>query len=471
MRRIPSPILWILLVGAMALLAACGGNQLETANAADTGAPADTEAAIQAAVQATLTAVAGDSQTSRDPEAPTPAATPTPAPSNQQASAIQLPPPIPGWEELAKPGAERGDPDAPVLLVEYSDFQCPWCGRFFTQVMPQLEPLIESGQLRFVYKHFPILGDASFTTAVAAECALAQGDFWSLHDWLFQNQGQWKGKSNVQELVLNAAQELGYDREAMEACMADGEALQAVNADLQESRRYGFRGTPSFILNGRLIPGFLPAERFLAFVEVFKAEALGQPLPEGYALAPTPPPLDLDFGPEEFAVDGDPDAPVVIVEFSDYQCPFCNRFFQETKPQLDEQYIATGKVRFVYKDFPIDSIHAQARDAAQAAECAGAQGAYWAMHDRLFAGLQEWENNAAALDVFRGYAAELGLDTEAFNQCLDRQTYADEVQEDVEEGQRAGVSGTPTFFINGRKLVGAQPFSAFAQIIEDELNK
>ena len=463
MRRLPSPILWLLLVGAMALLAACG-------SAAQPEAGENTQAAIEAAVQATLTAVAGDSQSSSDPA--TPAATPTPASKNQQTSApVQLPPPIPGWEEVAKPGAERGDPDAPVLLVEYSDFQCPWCGRFESQVMPQLEPLIESGDLRFVYKHFPILGEASFTTALATECALVQGDFWSLHDWLFQNQGQWKGKSNVRELVLDAAQELGYDREAMDACMDGGQAYQAVNADLQESRQYGFRGTPSFILNGRLIPGFLPAERFIEFIQVFKAEALGEPLPEGYALAPTPPPLDLDFEPEEFAVDGNPDAPVVIVEFSDYQCPFCNRFFQETKPQLDAEYIDTGKVRFIYKDFPIDSIHAQARDAAQAAECAGAQDAYWAMHDRLFAGLQEWENNPEALAVFRGYAEELGLDMAAFNQCLDRQTYADEVQEDMEEGQRAGVTGTPTFFINGRKLVGAQPFSAFVQVIEDELSQ
>ncbi len=110
------------------------------------------------------------------------------------------------------------------------------------------------------------------------------------------------------------------------------------------------------------------------------AEAEGEQLPSNVVAEPTP---DWDFEGEEFAVAGDPDAPVTIYEFSDYQCPFCQRFYQETKSQLDETYVDTGKVRFVYKDFPIDQIHAQADKAAEAAECAGEQEQYWAMHDRL----------------------------------------------------------------------------------------
>ncbi len=451
----------LFLLGALGLVAACAA----ATPGDDTASSGASEEAIAAAVQATLTAVAQEPDAAAD----APGATPTPASSDP---VITLPAPVPNWESLAdKPGATRGAPEAPVVLIEYSDFQCPWCLRFHQQVWPALEPLVESGDLRFVYKHFPILGEASVLTALASECALEQGDFWTLHDWLFANQSAWKGQGDVRERIVQAAGELGYDAQALDGCIDSEEANRRVGSDYVETQELGFRGTPSFVLNGRLIPGFLPAERFLELIQVFKAEALGEPLPEGYALAPTPPPPDLEFEPEEFAVDGDPQAPVVIVEFSDYQCPFCNRFFQETKPLLDEQYIATGQVRFVYKDFPIDNIHPQAQKAAEAAECAGAQGAYWAMHDRLFAGLEAWNNNPDAVAIFKEYAAELGLDTAQFNECLDQGRYAEEVRADREEGTRAQVTGTPTFFINGRRLEGAQPFSAFVQIIEEELAK
>lgn len=445
------------------ILAACSGGNLASGSKDDS----DPEAAIAAAVQATLTAVAPETS-AMTTLVDSPVATPTPA---QSRPPITLPAPIPGWQTIDKPGASKGSPDAPVLLVEYSDFQCPWCTRFFQEVMPELEPLIEAGDLRFIYKQFTALGPDSITAALASECALAQGDFWTMHDWLFESQSAWKGSGQVRARIVAAAEELGYDATALEKCIDSDEASQAVAADYRETQRFGFRGTPSFILNGRLVPGFQPAEVFAELIAVSKAEALGQTLPAGYNIAPTPPPPDTDFEDEEFAVDGDPNAPVTIVEFSDYQCPFCGRFFRETKAQLDEQYIATGKVRFVYKDFPIDNIHAQARDAALAAECAGAQDMYWDMHDRIFAGIDEWGENESAVDIFKGYAVKLGLDSNTFNECLDNRTFADEVQNDLEEGQRAGTTGTPTFFINGRKIVGAQPLAAFVQIIEEELDK
>ncbi|GIV80263.1 MAG: hypothetical protein KatS3mg050_4657 [Litorilinea sp.] len=446
----------LLLLAVAAGLAACTGID----------DPVARQETIAAAVEATLTAVAAPAQ---DAAPGAGAATPTPAQSQQ---VIQLPAPLPNWQRYTnKPATSKGAPDAPVVLVEYSDFQCPWCGRFEAEVMPELVPLIEAGDLRFVYKHFPVLGPDSVTAALASECAAWQGDFWSLHDWLFDNQSAWKGQGQLRERILDAAAGLGYDAEALATCMDSDEANQAISADYQETQQLGFRGTPSFILNGRLIPGFMPAETFTGLIQAFKAEATGKELPPGYALAPTPVPPDTEFEPEEFAVQGDPNAPVTLVEFSDYQCPFCQRFFQETKPLIDAQYVETGKVRFVYKDFPIDSLHAQARAAAEAAECAGAQGAYWPMHDRIFVGKDEWAENPNAVDVFKGYAVELGLDPAAFNTCLDEGTYADEVQADFEEGKRAGVTGTPGFFINGRKVEGAQPFAVFQEIIEAALNQ
>jgi len=177
----------------------------------------------------------------------------------------------------------------------------------------------------------------------------------------------------------------------------------------------------------------------------------------------------------EVSVDDDPvlgqaDARVVIVEFSDFQCPYCDRFFQQTFPQLKREYIDTGKVKLVFRDFPL-SFHQNAALAAEAAQCAYEQDAFWEMHDRIFAGQGEWSGSSEAKGIFIGYAEELGLDQARFRECLDSGRYKEEVQGDFKDGAKYGVRGTPTFFINGRKLVGAQPFSAFQQVIEDELGK
>ncbi|MFH1054276.1 MAG: thioredoxin domain-containing protein [Candidatus Woesearchaeota archaeon] len=162
-------------------------------------------------------------------------------------------------------------------------------------------------------------------------------------------------------------------------------------------------------------------------------------------------------------VKGDINAPVTIVEFSDYECPFCARFYSQTLGQIDDEYIKTGKAKLIYRDFPL-GFHAQAQKAAEAAECAGEQGKYYEMHDKLFE-----DGVAGGLSSFKKYASDLGLDTAAFNTCLDSGEMADEVKKDFQDGQKAGVTGTPAFFINGRLVVGAQPFSVFKQAIDAEL--
>ncbi len=173
----------------------------------------------------------------------------------------------------------------------------------------------------------------------------------------------------------------------------------------------------------------------------------------------------LDVSTNDDAVKGDENAPVTIIEFSDFECPFCTRFYQNTLSLLEEKYILTGKVKFVYRDFPL-SFHKNAQKAAEAAECAGEQGKYYEMHDKLF------ENGVSGgTDSFKEYAQDLGLDTTQFNDCLDSAKMELEVQKDFSDGSAAGVSGTPAFFINGISLSGAQPFAAFEQIIEAELAK
>jgi protein-disulfide isomerase len=180
--------------------------------------------------------------------------------------------------------------------------------------------------------------------------------------------------------------------------------------------------------------------------------------------APPPPPARLD----DVDVDDDPvigqkNAPITIVSFEDYQCPFCKRAFDQTFPQLKKEYIDTGKVKFVFRDFPL-SFHPQAKSAAEASECADEQGKFWEYHDELF-------NNQASLgkDLYIKLAGDLGLNVEQFTQCVDSGKYSEEVDKDFSYGQQVGVSGTPTFFVNGVKLVGAQPYAAFKQIIDAEL--
>jgi protein-disulfide isomerase len=167
---------------------------------------------------------------------------------------------------------------------------------------------------------------------------------------------------------------------------------------------------------------------------------------------------------------GQKDAPVTLIEFSDYQCPYCARFAQTTLLALKAEYIDTGKVRYVFRDFPLDRLHPHARKAAEAAHCAWEQGRYWEMHDLLFHNQQ-----ALQVDQLKGTARQLGLDPARFDACLERGKYAAEVQQDVEEGTAVGVRGTPGFVlgktraedtIEGLFISGAQPLTTFRQAIE-----
>lgn len=162
-------------------------------------------------------------------------------------------------------------------------------------------------------------------------------------------------------------------------------------------------------------------------------------------------------------------APVVIVEFSDFQCPFCARFELQTLPQLKADYIDTGQVRLVFRDFPLIQLHPNAELAAEAAACAQEQGAFWPMHDMLFRQQAEWAPGSGVDKRFGQYAQALGLKTEQFAECLNKNRYSQAIRQDLQEGLKLGVQGTPTFFINGQSLVGAQPYEAFRQLIENEL--
>lgn len=171
--------------------------------------------------------------------------------------------------------------------------------------------------------------------------------------------------------------------------------------------------------------------------------------------------IRTQVGTEGAPFKGPAKAPVTMVEFSDFHCPFCKRVLS-TLAQLDSKY--SGKIKLVFRDFPIEQLHPGAGKAHEAARCANEQGKFWAYHDKLFANAPK-----TSLDNLKAYAKEVGLDAAAFEKCLGSGKYQAAVQKDIEEGTRAGVTGTPTFFINGRVISGAQPLESFVRVIDDEL--
>jgi len=222
----------------------------------------------------------------------------------------------------------------------------------------------------------------------------------------------------------------------------------------------------------------------------------------GGAVAQPQAPSRVEVSTDDDAVLGDPNAPVTIIEFSDYQCQFCSRFWEQTLPLIKSNYIETGKVKLIFRDLPLTGLgHAYAQKAGEATECAEEQGMFWEMHDKLFENYGELSSTQKQVDVviegreiitlvsggntynlditdsismIGGFALDLGLDITEFNSCLDSGKYEDEVNKDYNYGGNAGVSGTPTFFIGNDKegyikIVGAQPFEVFKQVIDSEL--
>lgn len=187
---------------------------------------------------------------------------------------------------------------------------------------------------------------------------------------------------------------------------------------------------------------------------------------------PTPPQIvDVEVG--KLPIKGDENAKVTIVEFSDFQCPFCKSFIDDTYAKLDEEYIQTGKVKFAYRHYPLTVIHPNAPKAAEASECANEQGKFWEYHDKLFDNQDVW-SPLAGVEVTNSFveqANQLGMDTDQFRSCVESAKYKQQVDDDLAAGQVAQVDGTPAFFINGYRIVGAVPYDQLKARIEEELKK
>jgi protein-disulfide isomerase len=189
------------------------------------------------------------------------------------------------------------------------------------------------------------------------------------------------------------------------------------------------------------------------------------------------PKLPMKISADDDPIIGSPDAPITIIEFTDFQCPFCARFHTQTLPLILEEYIDQGKVKLVVRDFPIQSIHPNAVAASVASECANEQGKVKEMHDMLFYNQNEWnkQETVDALSLFSQYAVEIQLEQETFDSCLNSGKYLEEIKKDLDDGRDYGVSGTPGFFIGNDQigyveLKGAQPFDSFKKVIDAQLD-
>jgi protein-disulfide isomerase len=269
-------------------------------------------------------------------------------------------------------------------------------------------------------------------------------------------------RAAAEELVADRlldieAKSRGIDRATLEAKEIGDKATAPTDADVE----FWYQTNPDQV-QGR------PFEQLKAPIRSLLANQRTREAREAFLTAlrvKTPVSIMLEPPRQTVAASGHPGkgpekAPVEIVEFSDFQCPFCQR----ANPTVDQVLKTYGdKIHFVYRHYPLPT-HANARPAAEAAACANSQGKFWPYHDRLFA-------NAAALGDadLKGHAAAIGLDAAAFNACFDGHQKKSEVDRDIREAEEVGVTGTPAFFINGRSLEGAQPFEAFKQLIDEEL--
>jgi protein-disulfide isomerase len=377
--------------------------------------------------------------------------------------------------EIPEDAPVFGPKAAKVTIVEWSDFQCPFCSR----VTPTLAKIKESygKDVRVVFRHQPLpFHPNAKPAAEAAMAAHEQGKFWEMHDKLFANQ-----QSLDRASFEKYAQELKLDMGRFKAALDSHKFASKIEKDSQDGSAVGANGTPTFFINGRQFVGAQPFENFKQAIdeEIGKADKLlatGVKLDNLYAkmmedaakapapsAAPEPaePPVQkIEVG--TAPVKGPANAPITIVEFSDFECPFCGRVTPTLK-QIEEEY--KGKVRIAFKHQPLP-FHPNAKPAAQAAMAAHEQGKFWEMHDKLF-------SNQRALDraSLEKYAQELKLDMNKFKAALDSNKFGSQIEADSAEGMRVGANGTPTFFINGRTVVGAVPFDNFKRVIDDELKK
>ncbi len=299
------------------------------------------------------------------------------------------------------------------------------------------------------------IGDETITDSELTEAASA--DITRIEAQIFKAKEKALGALIQEKLLSAAASKAGKSVDDLIADEVDGKLAAITDEDTRkfyDENKGRVRGEYDKVKSQvlRYLQQTARRERMTEFTKALRNEAK-------VVVYFSAPKVEVAIG--DAPVKGDPDAPVTIVEFSDYQCPYCKRS-QATLKRIAEKY--PGKIRMVFKDFPL-AFHNRAMPAAQAARCAGEQEKFWEFHDKLFS------SSGLTDDDLKGYAEELSLDAAAFDTCFKSNKYASAVSADMSQGKSLGVTGTPAFFVNGRFLSGAQPVDAFSEIIDDELSK
>jgi protein-disulfide isomerase len=383
------------------------------------------------------------------------------------------------YRALVGDGPRRGSADAPVTIVEWSDFACRYCG-LVRATLEQLDRL-HPGKLRWVFRHMP-LDDEETLAAEASLAASAQGRFWPMHDRLFAA----RGRVDRPAVEMMAA-EIGLDLTRFRADLDSGAHRARVIADAEAARALGVTGTPVFFVNGKAVRGNQPLQIFQRTVqaELARAEeaiAAGAPAAGYYdrLMASARPhadaPSDAGRTFEELDdqvsyrvglglpghSDGPADALVTVVEWSDFECPFCAK----NAPVLARLRTEYGdKVRLVFRHLPLP-FHGRAELAAEAAMAAAAEGKFWAMHDRIFS-----TPDALGRADLEAHAAALGLDMAHFRAALDDRRYRGAVASDAAAGNILGVQGTPTLFVNGTVVPGAPRWEHLKLLVDARLGE
>lgn len=368
----------------------------------------------------------------------------------------------------------RGPEDAKVTIVMFSDFECPFCRQGY-EVLERIRQAY-GDDVRVAYKAFPLdFHEHALAAAAAAESAREAGRFWAFFDAMF-------AQSEVTvETILAAARAAGLDPGRVRADMQARRGITRVARNLRQGRRLGVSSTPTFFVNGRMIKGAQPFDAMSALVEQEIAlakrwQAAGVPADGIYAHAIADGYRRVEYrkrkGPDpdgvyrvplgDAPVLGPPDAPVTLVIFGDFECPFCV-VGHEVVAQLAATY--GEKLRIAYKHFPLP-FHEHAILAARGALFAQAKGKFWPYYDAVYARRAD-----LSVDALVEIARDLGLSPDAFRKALYDDGRDDRILRDIRQGMELGVSGTPAFFVNGRPIVGAQPPAAFILLIEEELSR
>ena len=365
----------------------------------------------------------------------------------------------------------RGPADALVTLVEFSDYQCPFCRQAHATVS-QVEKKY-AGKLRLVMKQFPLvsLHPQAMGAAKAAVAAGMQGRYWEMHDRLFAS------PQLDPDTLERYAREIGLDVDRWKRDQADPKVAAIIQRDMDLATNVNVSGTPAFFVNGRRLPGgAAPLDAFSSLIddELAKAEALvrsGVPASQVYAkiqeksvASAVPPPVVKKVDtPADSPSFGPAMAKVTIVEWSDFQCPYCAR----AAPMVEQIRQAYPKeVRFVFRHYPLP-MHPDAPMAARAGVAAQAQGKFWQMHDWMYQHQRELNR-----DSLEKASASLGMDVVKFKAALDNPATEARVQTDSQSAQTVGVSATPTFFVNGREHVGGwASFDSLKAEIDKEISR